>query len=145
MTLKYILTAISAALFLTACNDKDGDWDPMKWEKASYASIKIDGKKYIEVPRQGGTYTFSCKNYQGFLLSAFNITTYSDDSTMEKQQYNNSFGNDWNSQHMSIDGCTVDVDGNTMTVNFDNSEAHRIYEVDITAGDIFDTFRFVQQ
>lgn len=144
MKIRHILPALAAAFVLTACDDKDGDWDPMKWEKTSYPYTKIEGKKYIEVPQQGGTYTFTCKNYDGFWLYAVNIKTSGYGFTVEKHLENNSFGNDWNEHHMQSDGCTVDIEGNTMTVSFDYTDATRSYEVGITGGDIFDTFRFIQ-
>lgn len=143
--LKHSILALTSLLVLAACSEKDGDWDPMKWEKTSYATTKIEGKKFIEIPQQGGTYYFSCKNYDSFRLSVVNITTSGYGFTIEKHLVNDGFGNDWNPYHMSSDGCTVDIEGNTMTISFDYADAKRTYEVGITAGDIFDTFRFIQQ
>lgn len=145
MKIKHILPALAAAFVLTACNnDKDGDWDPMNWEKNSYSTTKVDGKKYIQVPQQGGTYTFSCKNYEGFWLSSVDIITSGYGFTMEKHLADGSFGANWNHHHMQSDGCSIDIEENSMTVHFDYSDAHRVYTINVTAGDIFDSFRFIQ-
>lgn len=145
MKIRHFLCILAALFALASCSEKDGDWDPMKWGKTTYTTTKIDGKKYIQVPAQGATYTFSCKNYPSFWLSVVNIKTSGYGFTVEKHLENNSFGNDWYPQHMSSDGITVDIDGAEMTVTIDYSDARRVYEVGITAGDIFDTFRFIQQ
>lgn len=135
-------------LALTACNDEDGDWPPMKWEKTTYATAKIEGQKYIQVPLQGGTYTFTCKNYDYFWLSNVNITTSGYGFTIEKNINDGYFGAVWDTergQYMQSDGCSVDIDGKTLNVKFDYSDAQRTYKISVTAGDIFDNFYFEQR
>ena len=46
------------SLFLSSCEQEDGDWEPMKWD------TKV--KSSIAVPIEGGTYVFRCTNYHFF-------------------------------------------------------------------------------
>lgn len=143
MKIKTIILALFSVLVLLSCSEKDGDWDPMKWEKTSYTSTKIEGKKYIEIPQEGGICTFTCKNYNGFWLSGINITTSGYGFTIEKNYVDGTMIN-WDSHHISTDGCTIDIEGKTMTVKFDYTDARKTFKIGVSAGDAFDTFYFVQ-
>lgn len=143
MKIKTIILALFSVLVLLSCSEKDGDWDPMKWEKTNYTSTKIEGKKYIQVPKQGSIYTFTCKNYNAFWLSGINITTSGYGFTIEKNYIDGTMIK-WDSHHVNTDGCTIDIEGNTMTVKFDYTDAMKTFRIEVTAGDIFESFYFVQ-
>lgn len=143
MKIKTTILALFSVLALLSCSEKDGDWDPMKWEKTNYTSTKIEGKKYIEIPQEGGICTFTCKNYNDFWLSGINITTSGYGFTIEKNYVDGTMIN-WDSHHISTDGCTIDIEGKTMTVKFDYTDARKTFKIGVSAGDAFDTFYFVQ-
>ena len=114
---------------------KDGDWETMKWKKVVPEVVKIDGKTCYSVPMEGGTYTFICKNYSGFWLADIldNDEVVTRDLINDHLRYESGWVN-------------VKVEGNVMTVTFAHNDSHaRKLEVCVTAGDIFDSFRFIQQ
>ena len=128
-----------AAFFLASCSSDrlDGDWDPMKWSKTDYKIINEDGTKYYYVPQKGRTFSFTCKNYRPW-ISGMSITT---DGSIQHLYPSD---DDW---HMlEYDQIHVEVENNIVTIGFSpNSDNHlHRYELTLTAGDVFHTFRFIQ-
>lgn len=142
--MKQLLLAIFALLTICSCGDiieRDGDWPSMKWEKTDYRVVKEGTVKYYYVPAEGGTYTFRCTNYHGFWLA---------DMFFEVE------GKQWHSyeevrdepdyEHYSNEliDVTAKRDGELIVVFQPNTGSVRKVSVGVTAGDIFDTFHFVQ-
>lgn len=61
--------AFVCVLPLASCSKDDGDVEPMEWADYTYDTVKVPGVgKAISVPKDGGTYTFRCKNCTGFWI-----------------------------------------------------------------------------
>ncbi|GAB6977169.1 hypothetical protein JCM15124A_20760 [Prevotella falsenii] len=117
----------------------------MKWKYES-ASLKIKKKKVFNVPKEGKTYQFKCKNYNSFWFGTVKektsntVNTYdwqNFDKTSPKSDQHNIYG-DWTTANIRENVLTV-----TITPN--KSDAKRYIEVDVTAGDISDYFYFEQE
>ena len=127
---------------LSGCDKKDepivGKWTPMKWE----TDVTMDGHM-VTVPQQGGTYQFTCTNYEGFWLAGLEEQTFDPDNKREVTIY--SYPDD---TYRTIKGVWADatVQGNVMTVTVSANDTgkSRTAVVMPTGGDIFDHFRFSQ-
>lgn len=125
--LLYFLFVI--ATFLCSCENKDGDWEPMKWE----TNTPNKQKNYIEVPNSGNIYVFKCRNYDGFWLH----------SILE----NNITKNIDNEQSAIGKWFSIDIEKNIMKVIIspNDSSYNRTLSIELTAGNIFDLFLFEQK
>ena len=128
---KILLLIIFATTFV-ACEseEKDGDWETMKWE----TNVSNINKNKIEVPNEGGVYVIKCTNYKSFWINALSESGESlpisyEDEKIEREWYS-----------IKID------DGNTMTVSIlsNSSDDNRTLKIGIQAGDVFDSFLFEQ-
>ena len=128
---KILLLIIFATTFV-ACEseEKDGDWEAMKWE-TNGSNIN---KNKIEVPNEGGVYVIKCTNYKSFWIYALSESGESlpidnEDEKIEREWYS-----------IKIN------DGNTMTVSIlsNSSDDNRTLEIGIQAGNAFDSFLFEQ-
>ena len=129
---KILLLIIFAKTFI-ACEseEKDGDWEAMKWE----TNASNINKNKIEVPKEGGVYVIKCTNYKSFWINALSESGESlsisyEDEKIEREWYS-----------IKID------DGNTMTVSIlsNSSDDNRTLEIGIQAGNAFDSFLFEQK
>ena len=128
---KILLLIIFATTFV-ACEseEKDGDWEAMKWE----TNVSNINKNKIEVPNEGGVYVIKCTNYKSFWIYALSesgesLPIYNEDEKIEREWYS-----------IKIN------DGNTMTVSIlsNSSDDNRTLEIGIQAGNAFDSFLFEQ-
>lgn len=128
---KILLLIIFATTFV-ACEseEKDGDWEPMKWE----TNVSNINKNKIEVPNEGGVYVLKCTNYKSFWINALSESGESlpidnEDEKIEREWYS-----------IKIN------DGNTMTVSIlsNSSDDNRTLEIGIQAENAFDSFLFEQ-
>lgn len=128
---KILLLIIFATTFV-ACEseEKDGDWEAMKWE----TNVSNINKNKIEVPNEGGVYVIKCTNYRSFWINALSESGESlpidnEDEKIEREWYS-----------IKIN------DGNTMTVSIlsNSSDDNRTLEIGIQAGNAFDSFLFEQ-
>ncbi len=128
---KILLLIIFATTFV-ACEseEKDGDWEAMKWE----TNVSNINKNKIEVPNEGGVYVIKCTNYKSFWINALSESGESlpidnEDEKIEREWY-----------FIKIN------DGNTMTVSIlsNSSDDNRTLEIGIQAGNAFDSFLFEQ-
>ena len=129
-----------AACTLASCSDDDGDWEEMKWE----TSVKAGKDGVISVGSEGGTYEFKSKNYDPWLIS---ISQFEDG--MEGEVFHrNTDDNQYADQGMYIAGTwlTARCSGSTLTVKIKPNESQKKHTmtVEVTAGDIFDSFVFRQ-
>ena len=138
-TMKYwrnILVMIAATLSLASCdsNDKkEGDWDSMIWEAEAQVQ-KTDG--IYHVPTNGGTMTFTCHNYSApWIENAESGGNYYFLSREEGMYHT-----------ITMDWFKAEIVGNKLNVTFDSNENHqaRPLKLEVTAGDIFYTFKFEQ-
>ena len=124
-----VLTLLAACDFV----EKDGDWDPMVWTVDN-----SDEKTDIihEIPAEGGTISFTCKNYSApWLVGAAD----------EEKQY--SPPREDNNYHTIVtDWFKVEMVGSKLHVTFEanTTEKERPLRLLVTAGDIFYTFGFKQ-
>ena len=74
---KILLLIIFATTFI-ACEseEKDGDWEAMKWE----TNVSNINKNKIEVPNEGGVYVIKCTNYKSFWITVSILSNSSDDN-----------------------------------------------------------------
>ena len=128
---KILLLIIFATTFV-ACEseEKDGDWEAMKWE----TNVSNINKNKIEVPNEGGVYVIKCTNYKSFWIYALSESGESlpidnEDEKIEREWYS-----------IKIN------DGNTMTVSIlsNSSDDNRTLEIGIQAVNSFDSFLFEQ-
>ena len=160
MKTKVFIMAVLGLLLLSSCShtfcEPDGDWDPMKWEKLSKElTYDKENNAYI-VPAQGGEYVFRCKNYHPWLCwveiypyaewlgldcdsddiyNSERIGVFDPDSNF--YNYEGGWGEVW---------CNVHIVKDTIKVSFDSiSEGAHCAYIEVTAGDIFDHFKFRQQ
>ena len=134
-TTKILLGALMVLTVLAACDviEKDGDWDPMVW-----TIDNSDEKTDIihEIPAEGGTISFTCKNYSSpWIVIAAD----------EEKQYFPPREND-NYRIIVTDWFKADMVGNKLQVTFEanTTEKERPLRLLVTAGDIFYTFGFKQ-
>lgn len=144
----YAFAVVLIALCISGCSNEsiDGDWDPMEWQKVVTEKVKVNGVSCYHIPARGGICQFKCKNYGSFWISHVRILA--SPSWNEKGDYispETVDGSEKAYRNISVEGLTVSIEGNTMNVKFDENQSFAKYvEVVVTAGDIFDTFRFVQ-
>ena len=128
---KILLLIIFATTFV-ACEseEKDGDWEAMKWE----TNVSNINKNKIEVPNEGGVYVIKCTNYKSFWINALSengesLPIYNEDEKIEREWYS-----------IKIN------DGNTMTVSIlsNSSDDNRTLKIGIQAENAFDSFLFEQ-
>ena len=128
---KILLLIIFATTFV-ACEseEKDGDWEAMKWE----TNVSNINKNKIEVPNEGGVYVIKCTNYKSFWINALSengesLPIDNEDEKIEREWYS-----------IKIN------DGNTMTVSIlsNSSDDNRTLEIGIQAENAFDSFLFEQ-
>jgi hypothetical protein len=123
-----LLLAVMASV--ASCGDEpDGKWEKMKWNDLS-GLTKEDGI-YI-VPATGGTYTFECKNYNPWIdhcSSGYNDVVVSSYTHV----YNEWFDVLCNNKNVIV------------TIAPLTSTSARQLTVELTAGDIFDSFKFEQR
>ena len=128
------------ACTLASCSEDDGDWEEMKWD----TSVKAGKDGVISVGSEGGTYEFKCKNYNPWLCS---ISQFEDG--MEGEVFDrNTDDNRYADQGMYIAGTwlTAKCSDSTLTVEIKPNESQKEHKmtVEVTAGDIFDSFVFRQ-
>ena len=141
----FSLGCVACGLTFSACDDwemRDGDWERMKWSHPSYATIKVDGVTYYDVPAVGGSFAFRCKNYKRPWLTNHTFVTsdYTWNSSLE------SYHDDSEGHYYNHEWCEVKAVSDTLKVLFrPNTGKVRQATIGVTAGDIFDSFRFWQQ
>lgn len=139
---RFVWVALSASLALTACEiiRQDGLWESMKWSHPKYETVKTDGVSYYLVPVEGGNYGFRCKNYSKPWLS--NHTFVADGSEWHSWME----PHDFDMYHYENEWCKVDAADDSVKIHFEpNTGLERRATIRITAGDIFDSFSFLQQ
>ena len=128
--LKVLLIIFATTFVACESEEKDGDWEAMKWE----TNVSNINKNKIEVPNEGGVYVIKCTNYKSFWINALSESGESlpidnEDEKIEREWYS-----------IKIN------DGNTMTVSIlsNSSDDNRTLEIGIQAGNAFDSFLFEQ-
>ena len=129
-----------AACTQTSCSEDDGDWEEMKWD----TSVKAGKDGIISVGSEGGTYEFKCKNYNPWLCS---ITQFEDEDVAVWYAHDTD-ENQYADQNLRIitPWLTARCSGSTLTVEIKPNESQKEHTmtVEVTAGDIFDSFVFRQ-
>ncbi len=146
--LKTLAAMLFAAMTVTSCSQSgghelDGDWAPMEWD--SQVKTELDGT--ITVPASGGTYVFTCTNYAAPWLAEIkeNGVIYrpgfivGGDMTTVECPENTIFN--LKSECSTVSASKRDI---TVTIAPNAGEISRKIQVSVTAGDIFDTFSFIQ-
>ena len=145
--LSYFITALFISIFTISCTSDEpiGKWESMKW-KYEGVSLLTKVKKVFTVPKEGGTYHFKCRNYNGFWLCSVEekvnntVNTYdwrNFDKTSPKSDQHNIYGG-WTTANIKENVLTV-----TIAPNKTNTK--RYVTVEVSAGDIFDQFYFEQE
>lgn len=130
-----ILCILLSAILLFSCDEKDGDWEAMKWnvENLSPQDIHVDkDKKVISISSKGGKVNLVCTNYTGFWFALF---TGDGDNTDDVYH------------HWQGDWFDLTIHDNIMTCTFgevDPEHSEEALDVPVTAGDIFYDFHIVR-
>lgn len=139
-----MMIAITFMIAFTSCEKEalDGDWEKMKWEKVSYTTERYQGCNYYKVPKEGGTYTFKCKNYPGFWLCNVLVVDLGYGSNSETYY----LPNDDNPHKLECEVATVNVENQAVTISIapQSENSLRIINLQVTGGDIFDDINFIQ-
>ncbi len=135
---KIFFTFFICTLFsLLSCESStpDGLWDPMRWKTSVQINKDRNKCKYINVPAEGGTYVFHCKNYSDFWISDIGVN--GRDVFNHMDDFKTCKG-DWGS---------VECKSNILTVIISPKyiEKSDTIIVGVTAGDIFDSFLFKRE
>lgn len=136
----FLILAFGMAGLLTACSDSlDGTGEPMKW-KTSVETVKDAHGKYVSVPKEGGTYTFTCKNYDSFWFS--DVVGNQDGKS---QHY---YPDDMKDPHHIVvsSWAQMNCKGRDLIVEIqpNTGSSERTLTVGIQVGNIFGSFRFIQ-
>ena len=131
--MKKILPILLLIGLFASCSKDDGDWEPMKWKATS--SVKEEKGSYI-VESEGTTLTFICKNYDKPWIVGARIGN----------QYINPDGN-FSNLTLKGEWFSAKITDNQLEVviNKNNTPMARAFLLEVTAGDIFHTFQFVQK
>lgn len=131
---KILVLLFIAVLGVSSCGDEpDGKWDKMKWTNVNNL-MNIQGVYYL--PEESGEYTFLCRNYEHPWIESVSIDGKS--QTLDPE----------NRLQFSADWFTVKFEGNKLTVTataLPDAIESRGFILQVTAGDIFDTFYFTQE
>lgn len=117
----------------TSCgsDEPEGKWAKMKWTNVDNL-MNVNGNYLL--PEGGGTFTFLCRNYDYPWFNAVSV------DGVEKQLANETtFYGEW---------CTMKFEGNKMIITVESLPAsvdERSVQLAVTAGDIFDSFTFIQK
>ena len=131
-----ILVMTAAMLSLASCDsndNKEGVWDSMIWEAEAQVQ-KTDG--IYHVPTDGGTITFTCRNYSA--------------PWIENAEYEENYyfpPREEGIYHaITANWFKAEIVGNKLSVTFESNgnDQTRPLKIEVTAGDIFYTFRFEQ-
>ncbi len=131
-----LLVMGSAAITLASCNTTEtnelGKWEPMVWETGNPPK-KVARTNYV--PSAGGEFIFYCVNYVPWFEGAV---------ANGKYYYPPREKNDFNT--LTTEWAKAEINGNKLKVTFDANETgmERQLTLEVTAGDIFDTFNFKQ-
>ncbi len=130
--MKKILPILLLIGLLASCSKDDGDWEPMKWKATS--SVKEEKGSFI-IEAEGATVSFICKNYNSPWIEGARIGNqyFSPDENDRK-----SLKGDWFSAKITDNQLEV-------VINKNNTPMARAFLLEVTAGDIFHTFQFVQK
>lgn len=132
-----LATTLLSSITLSSCTKDDGDWDPMRW-RTEVKTVKDEGIRLVQVPAEGGTYVYKCKNYNRFWIA---------DVTEEENGIKKVYYHDTDDMNKCSSPATdVNITDNTLTVTIkpNDTKKTRYVEVTVTAGDIFDTFKYKQ-
>lgn len=143
--LAWMATAVVSLMSvgLTGCHKEEliGDWDPMEWK----ADVKMKNHT-VTVPPQGGTYQFTCTNYQSFWLSDIEEEIFDKVTNRLTVTYSYPKEDDYDYRNIKGEWVEASVHGNVMTVAVapNGTGRNRSATVVPTGGDIFDYFYFEQ-
>ena len=133
-TVIYAIAFVMLAAFsLTSCSDADWDWDPMIW-KAEVPVQMTDG--VYNVSETGGEFIFSCRNYLSPWLAS---------AESNGERYFPPYeANDYHT--ITTDWFNAEINGNILKIVFkeNDTEEERPLQLNVTAGNIFYTFKFKQ-
>ena len=138
--LQMLLILVFAVITLNSCEKQrlDGDWDPMEWnDENGLARVN----NVYQVPASGGSYKFHCKNYSVFWISSIEEDGQFFVPDLENNDWKDLFGQ-WSRVQCLPDGDLVIT---FEPLSFYSSASNRTMNICVTAGDIFDYFRFVQK
>ena len=127
-------------IMLNSCEKQrlDGDWDPMEWIDES--GLEKVGNVY-QVPASGGSYKFHCKNYKVFWIDVIEEDSQPYLPSPENNDWKNLSGQ-WSHVECLDNGDLVVT---FQPLSFYSSASQHTMNLCVTAGDIFDYFRFVQK
>lgn len=132
--LRAFLFLMVALVGVASCGDEpDGKWDKMKWTNVNNL-MNVNGIYLF--PEESGTYTFLCRNYDSPWIESVVVNGVSQTVVNENRFQ---FNGEW---------FTLNFEGNKLTITvkeLPQSVESRGFELNVTAGDVFDTLIFSQK
>lgn len=142
------IMAFACMLLCAGCSSDDDEkvWESEGWQSFKYAMVEKNDRNFIEVPMEGGTYTFTRTDAKDISISSIDfdpidieatvIWNYRDkEAEIEKHKY--SFSNKW---------CEVTVNGNMIQFRFlANTGFERQALASIKVANDFEPFCFLQK
>ena len=128
----YYVVCMIIPFLSSCCEERDGDWESMKWKVENYSPerIRYDKRtKQIYVDYKGGSIDLICKNYNGFWF-----TMYTGEAEDPEDVYH----------HMTGEWYDLRIEGNALHCNFFENASGKpmeILKIPLSAGDIFCTFQ----
>lgn len=139
-------TAMLLSATLSSCSTEDpvGKWDPMKW-KTEVKTIKEDGQTFTEVPAEGGTYEYTCKNYSSMWL--YNVVEEKKFNDYYNSQDTKVYENKDLQKHFDCPAASVNINEAhlTVTIKPNTTGKRRFIETSVSVGDTGNTFKYRQE
>lgn len=126
------------AIFAVSCSDDDGDWERMKWSvgEQTTATVKQTDGHTFTIPKEGGTVVLNCTNYIPWISMAGFSSPIDDETDITVTE----------TSHCATSWADVKVADHTLTVIVqpNATEGQRNVNLQLTAGDVFCYFTFIQ-
>ena len=132
--LRTFLFLMVALVAVVSCGDEpDGKWDKMQWTNVNNL-MNVNGVYLF--PEESGSYTFLCRNYDRPWIESV-IVNGVPQAVDNEDRFQ--FNGEW---------FTLNFEGNKLIINvkeLPESVESRSFDLNVTAGDIFDTLNFSQK
>ena len=141
----FLCVSVLSVLSFAACDKEEeeemGKFEPMKWQQTDYLTTEDNETTRYVVPSEGGSFTFTCKNYDSLRLSQIK---YERDG--ESRYRTSSTDESFSTTSASDEICDISVDGNIVEITSKpNTDSLLKIDVILTHAHAFGKLCFVQE